>query len=181
MSQPHETLEKLLEVAYAESFVNEYLFWETEKCGQILDEYSNGYIKYCNKHKYLHPDKNGSRRKQDCQEDHFFVTKNPNEIMEEQIFKLRFNIYLKYNRLLAQSLEHTFYKYLEQNCNYSIHYVESCNSSDLVSWLKKHPNSFRSKFPTYSDDQSKDKIYIKLYLANNEELPKFELISSTML
>lgn len=188
MSQPNELLEKLLDVAYADTFINEHLFWETEKCGQIMDEFSNGYIKYCNKHKYLHPDrKTLTRNKQETQEDHFFVTKNPNEIMEEQIFKIRFNIYLKYNRLFAQIMENEFYQFLENNLHYSTFYADFDQGKELVEWLRTHPFSFKSKFPTYRESKNhkvndpNEKVYIKVYLAENEEHPDFKLISSNML
>lgn len=193
MSQPNDTLDKLLDVTYAETFVNEYLFWEKEKCGQIVDEFSNGYTKYCNKHKYLHNNKKGLTKKPADEKnsvDHYFVEKNPNEIMEEQIFKIRFNIYLKYNRLLAQVLENEFYAHLQNDLHYTSFYVKSDDGSALVEWLQQHPLSFRSKFPTYSGDIKKsrsesdesEKVYIKVYVSENDkDLPDFEIISSDML
>lgn len=83
--------------------------------------------------------------------DHYFVQKNATEILEEQIFKVKFHLYLQITRNLAQSLENDFYQYLKHR-NYLEFYVSTENRDSLVDWLQEHPLSFRSKFPIYERD-----------------------------
>ena len=99
--------------------------------------------------------------------------------MEEQIFKIRFNIYLKYNRLLAQVLEHDFFNtYLEKTSQYRVHYLElKPNQEQIVSWLKNHPKSFKSKYASYQngDDET---VFLKIYQAPGDQLPDLKFISN---
>lgn len=153
MSEKNKLLEKLLNVSHRDSFVTEYLFWEKEKCGQILDEFSNGYIKYCNKHKYLHNNKDGlSTKKVDDKIDHYFITKNTNEIIEEQLFKIRFNLYLNITRLLAQKLENKFYQYLNSLGYQEFYCPINDQLENVIIWLRNNNNSFKSKYIIYEKD-----------------------------
>lgn len=149
MNRSNPVLDKLMDVSHVESFIDEYLFWEKEMCGQVIDEFGNGYIKYCNKHKYLHPN-NSIKKANTDQTDHVFVRKTANEILEEQIFKVKFNMYLQLTRNLAQAIENEFYQYISKT--YQEFYIPIEESDSLVTWLKEHKDSFRSKFPIFERD-----------------------------
>ena len=150
MDRENIVLDRLLDSSNAESLVDERLFWEKELCGQIIDECGNGYTKYCNKHKYLHPSKN-SKKSQESKIDHTFVNKKPTEIVEEQIFKVKFNIYLEITRNLAQKIENDFFQWVK-NRGYKEWFIEIVHKNLLIEWLKNHPNAFRSKYPIFQRD-----------------------------
>jgi len=150
MNLSNPVLDKLLDISHVESFIDEYLFWEKEMCGQVLDEFGNGYIKYCNKHKYLH--QTGLTKKStNDQADHTFVRKTANEILEEQIFKVKFHMYLQITRNLAQSVENEFFRYITR-LGYQEFYVPVEEANILVKWLTESKESFRSKFPIFEKD-----------------------------
>lgn len=192
MDRENTVLDRLLDASHAESLVDDCLFWEKELCGQVLDECGNGFIKYCNQHKYLHIkrssgtncgsdedieninsfENNSNKRNRNDKEnkgnnnntvitDHNFVRKNPNEIVEEQIFKVKFNMYLEITRNLAQHLENDFFQYIS-NLGYTEWFVKLNNNknnknkidkdSDLSKWFVTHSMSFRSKVPVYQRD-----------------------------
>ncbi len=165
MKQDNPILDKLLEISHADSFIQEYIPWESEKCGQILEEFSNGYIKYCNKHKYLH-----QTNKYTNEIDHCFVNKNEQDIIEEQIFKLRLNLYIDYTRKLAEVMSTIFDDKLKSEYN-TYYMLYSENNDKLIKWLKKKSLNFREKRPTYHEST----VYIKIYITNGSKLPDLEL------
>lgn len=198
--QKHPVLNKLLDVTYPDTFVEENIFWEKEKCGQIIDEYKNGYIKYCNQHKYLHPNRKNPLKKQkpkttseakidtdnkqppkltpeqlnpnEKYSDHYFVEKNPKEILDEKIFTLMFNVYVQYSRALANSLESKFYKYLVEDLNYHNSYIQLDELRDNLEWFQTHPQSFRGKSYVFSSQKSESQDgveYVKIYLHPEDE------------
>lgn len=167
MSLDNELLKKLLDITHPESFIEEYMPWEREKCGQIIEEFSNGYIKYCNHHRYLHQ----IETLQTCEIDHYFVAKSPKDIIEEKIFNLRFNLYVDYTRLLAKKLVDTFIQQLD---DYAVYLVTEADFNQLLEWLQKHPADFREKYPCYNN-QSLQKL-VKVYLKNNTDKPLYTLI-----
>jgi len=150
MDQDNPVLDKLMDVSHAESFIDESLFWEKESCGQIMDECGNGYIKYCNQHKYLHPSEH-SKKSQESKIDHFFVKKNATEILEEQIFKVKFNMYLQITRNLTQAMENEFYQWIN-SLGYSEYFIEHKHADQVSTWLREHSECFRSKYPIFQHD-----------------------------
>lgn len=150
MDQDNPVLDKLMDVSHAESFIDESLFWEKESCGQIMDECGNGYIKYCNQHKYLHPSEH-SKKSQESKIDHFFVKKNATEILEEQIFKVKFNMYLQITRNLTQAMENEFYQWINSQ-GYSEYFIEQKHAEEVNIWLNENSENFRSKYPIYQHD-----------------------------
>lgn len=150
MNHKNPILDKLMDISHVESFIDEYLFWEKEMCGQIIDEFGNGYIKYCNKHKYLHQSKSTTKKTTD-QANHLFVRKTANEILEEQIFKVKFHMYLQMTRNLAQTIENDFFQFINKQ-GYTEHFVSIDDTDELIKWLKINQESFRSKYPIYEKD-----------------------------
>lgn len=161
MSKDNKLFKKLNELGNHSQFVDEYMPWEKEKCGQIMEEFSNGYISYCNKHRYLHI---GDEL------DHSFIEKNGKDIIDEKLFILKFNLYLEYTRLLASQLTNIFIDELKKmyfarviNCN-------GVKKEVIIEWLKTHPEDFRDKLPNYVDDVASINIYFK----NEEDMKRFD-------
>jgi hypothetical protein len=182
MSVVNPTLDKLLDVTHPEIFIEEHLPWEVDQCGQILEEFSNGYIKYCNKHRYLHKEKsleqfNNRINKDTSKEilDHFFVKKTPKEIIEEKIFIIKYNIYLDYTNAIVNALTQKFIA----DCiipRYNSYLVAEADFNRLIDWLGIHKNDFREKNPSYSGST----LFVKVYLLKNQSLPKFNLTPSVI-
>ena len=114
--------------------------------------YSNGYIKFCNQHRYLHQ----TKEKQN-EIDHFFVAKTANEIIDEKIFSLNFNLYVDYTRKLAQEIRNEFDLMIQRN--YQEHLVAQTQFVELSQWLQTHTLDFREKRPTYQDEQ----VFVKTW------------------
>tara|TARA_R100001163_G_C5068494_1_gene208933 strand:- start:1350 stop:2258 length:909 start_codon:yes stop_codon:yes gene_type:complete len=151
MDRDNPVMDRLVEASHADSLVNDCLFWEKEKCGQIMDECGNGYTKYCNQHKYLHPTKASKKSRDESKIDHYFVDKNANEIIEEQIFNVKFNMYLEITRNIAQKLENSFFKYIKE-LGYKEYFMDRSNADVLIEWLKSTPNAFRSNSAIFQKD-----------------------------
>lgn len=108
-----------------------FLYNEKEKCGYILDEYNNGYIKYCNTHKYLH-NKIG---------DHVYKQKENNEIIDEKFFITMYNLYVEYTRNVAGKLVDIFIETIQHKTKY----VDYDDIDMLNNWLLKNDKCFKEK------------------------------------
>lgn len=188
-------LDKLMSVnqSMVGRFVDKHLVWEKQFCGHVLDQFANGYIKYCDQHQYLHS-------KDSKIKDHQFVKKTDKEIMDQQIFKVRFNQYLELTRILAKKMIFEFYGYLDL-IGYQTYYSPIENKDQIIGWLKDHPRSFRSIEVIYPSDlekvikekQESEKVYLKnrralkalkegrasVYRAEQAQRKKFEAMSKS--
>jgi len=165
----YPSLEALLEVSHSESFINDSMPWEREKCGHIIDEFSNGYIQYCNKHRYLHQVPESLTERKNMVTKHIFVEKKPSEIMDELIFRCRFDLYLRWTRDLAKLMEGEFYRWLKgaDQKNYTEEYITYSQEigEQLVEWLREHPRSFRGRYPSYQEDkEDESSVRIKMMI-----------------
>lgn len=175
-------LNKLQNITNCDTFVDSNLSWEKDKCGYILAEYNNGYIKYCNCHKYLHnitQQKNNDNyndaeskhnvNKKSCTKDmiydHVFSEKTSKEIVDEQIFKLRYNMYLNYTRLMIKELHNLFDKMI--NDKYTLLYVPIKHKNKVHAYLLTNQDNFREKSIKYQTDCEEE--YIGLYVHGKQE------------
>lgn len=171
----NKLLNKLQNITQHDIFIDTNLSWEKEKCGHIIMEYSNGYIKYCNGHKYLHKPKTDdliediTLTKKDIVYNHVFVEKNSKEIIDEQIFKLKYNMYLNYSRSIIQELHILFDKMIATT--YSLLYVPRTQAPAVLQYLNDNQSDFKEKcIKSEADDEIE---YIAVYCINKPvpELP----------
>jgi len=111
------------------------LRWERDKCGYIEEECSNGYIKYCNKHRYLHNIKNTIT--------HRFIEKKDNDIIEEQYMTIKYNMHVDYTRMVASRLTELFIQ--EVIHAYKTIKVSKDKIDGIMKWLLKNENDFKNK------------------------------------
>lgn len=116
---------------------------KTENCGYVKKCYVNGYIEYCNVHKYEHHDQD---------EDHSFIYKTPTDAMKEYNNLVKYSLYQDFVNALCLKIKH----YVEDviNTTYEVHNVELTN--EVIRWLKSHPNAFKTR----TKHQSKVQVYL---------------------
>lgn len=114
--------------------------WEKEKCAHIIKEYSNGYRKFCNQHKYVHGSKENPHL------GHSFIFKTIDQVREEKVLEAKMEHYQEYlNKLL--SLVDTLILH-KINQSYSKIRVQIKYVINLVDWLKNKDDCFKTKFIT---------------------------------
>ena len=89
------------------SFYENVEYHGHDLCGQINNIYSNGFIEYCNKHKYIHYNNQIKTQSNDLL-DHIFVQKTFQDIFSE---KFQHNVKTKYDYYL-KNLYHNSYSYI---------------------------------------------------------------------
>ena len=110
-----------------------------ENCGYVKKCYVNGYVEYCNVHKYEHQEI-----------DHDFLYKTPQDAMQEFNVNIKYNIYQELVTNICIKIKHFIHDIL-QTC-YVKFEVEP--SKELTKWLKDHPFSFKTR-----TKNEKNKIY----------------------
>lgn len=91
---------------------------EYEKCGHLIHIYKNGYMKYCNLHKYLHPHPDMSVKT--CygpEVEHVFVVKNNQQIIKEKYNCSIHNIYINYLHKLYNLCKHLYDDTIIHSCD----------------------------------------------------------------
>jgi hypothetical protein len=78
--------------------------WGEENCGFQLKKHPNGYIEYCNKHKYLHSD-----------ESHEFTRKTHKQIIDERQLNDKIKLYQNYLDKLLELLYNKMLSYINEN------------------------------------------------------------------
>ena len=120
---------------------------KTENCGYVKKCYVNGYIAYCNVHKYEH---------QDEDEDHSFIYKTPTDAMKEYNNNIKYFLYQEFVTLLCTKIKH----YVEDVIKTSYLIYETTSSKEVINWLKSHPKAFKVR--------TKNENKITVYLLHNE-------------
>jgi hypothetical protein len=167
-SSLRDTLEMLLAVNNPDDFINKHFHSEYEKCGYVMDVFSNGFVKFCNCHKYLHKIKyNIAYHTDDTETDpdthhninnnkdntgeiirdkdvkHFFVKKTSAQVLDEMIFRIKFNIFLLYSRKVVDFMIKNFVEWI--NLNYEVNFITENDFDKMSTFLKRYPAHFRSK------------------------------------
>jgi len=198
-------LEELLNVSNPDDFVENRMNKEFEKCGYVLDSSSNGYFEYCNCHKYLHKitynlrDMEIERGKESDsknntnhnflnndrvilgKKNHFFIRKTSTQILDEAIFRLKFNIFLGFTRKLVKIMVEEFIEWIRQR--YRIGFVPQKDWQTLALFLSQNRmgvNSrkrgvFRSKI-AFLDRVGNS--YCKIYIDHGIGINGFEVLES---
>lgn len=108
---------------------------ELEKCGHVVDRYPNGYLVYCNKHKYLHSHSDSS--------DHRFVQKTYEQMIKERHHNGVYIIYTNFVNHLYHKLHSLFSHYLN-----NLYYKQTIHINDVVSLIeqmRQNPYIFKKK------------------------------------
>ena len=119
---------------------------EYEKCGHLNKTHKNGYIEYCNLHKYLHPHPQMPvTRKFGPEVDHDFVVKDDNQIIKERYNYSIYLIYQSYLNKLYCLIRQLFNYEINRSCEISTMIVNSENITNLLNQMTDHINIFKSK------------------------------------
>lgn len=150
---------------------------EYEKCGYLIKSYKNGYIQYCNLHKYLHPYSNMICAKNELDIDHEFVTKTDAQIIKEHYNYSIYIIYQNYVNKLNNFLKMRFYHQIEQLCDIKTLRIDENLNEYIIEPMKNNINLFKSKviyeYINLSGnqesqqkhfDENKSYYYLKIYL-----------------
>lgn len=120
---------------------------EYEKCGYLKKTHKNGYIEYCNLHKYLHPhpEMPPTNKKWDSVVTHEFITKDNNQIIKERYNYSIYVIYQNYLNKLYSLLKSLFYYQIQTECTTQSIKIEEMSLSELLNNMKTNSNIFKSK------------------------------------
>ena len=101
-----------------------------ENCGHVKNCYVNGYIEYCNVHKYEHQDY-----------DHQFIYKTPNKAMLEYNVQIKYTVYQQLVTNICLKIKN----YIEKVIQSQYIIVEVTPSNKVTQWLKEHPLAFKTR------------------------------------
>lgn len=131
---------------------------EYEKCGHLIKSHKNGYIEYCNVHKYLHPHPDLICTKQNLDYlnggnppdlnqtvDHQFVTKTEIQITKERYYLAIHVIYQNFINKLHYLLKLLFYHQINQSCVIQSVKIDDQTGAQLLDQMKTDINLFKSK------------------------------------
>lgn len=89
---------------------------EREKCGRILNIAGNGYIEYCNLHKYMHPHPEMNISSKGSAVEHQFIVKDNHQIIREHFQNQVYSQYVNYINRAFNLIKTLFYYLLHQWC-----------------------------------------------------------------
>ena len=130
---------------------------EYEKCGNLINTYKNGYVEYCNLHKYLHPHPEIKLFKNKSEIGHEFIIKNDNQIVTEHYKYSIYVIYQNYVNKLHNLLKLLFYSFINQSCEIKSIKIDDNNLQILTKEMSSNPNLFKSKVLYEYINTSEDK------------------------
>lgn len=143
---------------------------DLERCGQILKIHKNGYVHYCNLHKYLHPHSDLMTKK--CYGiDHIFTIKSHEQIIKERDYQSVHIIYQNHINKLYNLIRHLFYYNINKNCEILPIQINDKNVNDLLIQMTDDKTLFKGKILhehfIFNEDHKTDKklsyYYVKFY------------------
>ena len=166
--------------------------WEYEKCGHLKQVYPNGYVEYCNCHKYLHP--HPDLHDYSSEIDHQFVVKKKEQIIRENYHYSIYIIYQNYVNHLYFMIRQLFHHMIGQSCRITPLQVEltlleddtgvvirnSIELDQILEKMKHNSSIFKSKVlyehlehrqptdqqkdnDTVEQNSEKSSYYLKIY------------------
>lgn len=163
---------------------------EYEKCGYLKKIYGNGYMEYCNYHKYLHPHPDLPDHSSEIE--HLFVNKNKDCIIKETYHHSIYILYQNYLNQLYFLMNQLFHHLINTSCTINpfkvdLHISETTNNNSqlhvtirnseeiykIIDQMKHDMSIFKSKVlyehiePTQITDKVKSYYYIKVYNFKN--------------
>lgn len=159
---------------------------EYDKCGYLITSHQNSFISYCNSHKYLHPHPSLPDHHGNCPIDHYFVAKNPNQILEEKYKSTIHLIYQQFINKLYQIVLQLFTYILTTTCQQLT--LKISEISDLTEQMNHDINLFKSRCiyehherkPTGGDTpphHTSKSYYIKVYRWGTQ-FPQIPILST---
>lgn len=159
---------------------------EMEKCGHLIATHPNGYISYCNVHRYLHPHKDiplvhphqvsdtpVTPNVYEYEMDHLFVTKSHDKILKERYYMAIHSIYQSFVNKLYHMIHQVVVERLQHSCRMSVVQVTDQTSvsdihlQQIVEMMKSDPLVFKSRliYEPMEDHRHSDtpNLYLKLY------------------
>ena len=145
-----------------------------EKCGHLIKTHHNGYIQYCNLHKYLHPHfdmVNSTGILSDV--DHVFVTKTEDQLTKEYYYSVIHTIYQNFINKLHHLLKLLFAHYIKQSCDIQSIKIDNLRQiEELLNKMKDDVHLFKNKViyeqidvSSKQESEKRDShCYIKIYL-----------------
>ncbi len=134
---------------------------EYEKCGHLKKNHANGYVEYCNIHKYLHPHPEMPIKNEFGPiVDHEFIIKDNYQILREKYNQSIGLIYQIYINQLYSLIKQLFNYELMRSCEISTIAVKDDNLDDLFHNMKNNNNIFKSKVLYEYIDLKKSSNYI---------------------
>lgn len=135
-----------------DGYVDKYLRWERDYCGFVENRHSNGYIEYCNKHRYQHEDI-----------DHNFTIKNNTQIKDEQTFRLQYQFFKDFIYQVALQLSTAIMDQIKTS--YQVIKCDPGKISKIDRWLKKNKHDFKEVKKCVDEDD--DKVKINVWIEHN--------------
>lgn len=117
---------------------------DLEKCGHILKIHKNGYVQYCNLHKYLHPHPD-LMQENSYGISHVFVTKNVEQIIKERDYQSIYVIYQNYINKLYCLIKQLFYHNIHKNCEIKPIPIDDKNITELLNQMTIDKSLFKGK------------------------------------
>lgn len=142
-----------------------------ERCGYMVKAHKNGYVQYCNFHKYLHPQKDfkcerdKTEMNKDLYKDHEFISKTDTQIIRECF---QYGIYVTYQNYINKMyglIKIIFDHYIKCHCNVSS--IDYNAYEATLQSMKNDPLIFKSK-SIYenlrgNNDNKEKSYYFKVY------------------
>jgi hypothetical protein len=142
---------------------------ETEKCGYIISSHQNGYVTYCNLHKYLHPHPQIHTSDEE-KITHQFILKTKNQITTEKYMVTIYHIYEAYINKLYLLLYRLFEYVIKQTCNQTVIDLSDAQLEAMLSEMQHNQDIFKSKtlyeHITTEDTHLTKYYYVKIYHLN---------------
>ena len=131
-----------------------------EKCGHLVKINTNGYIEYCNLHKYLHT---GEDDLGHLAWGHEFVVKEKPQVVKEKYQVSVRKIFQNYLNKVLFLIKKLFYHYIDQKYNSKKYKITDIN--DVMQIMKNDSLAFKSR-SVYQYIEKKSQpgyYYVKLY------------------
>jgi hypothetical protein len=128
---------------------------ETEKCGHLVASHYNGYVSYCNVHRYLHPHPDLKCKHEPDEIDHPFVMKTPGQIVKERYYMTIHLIYQSFVNKLYHMMRLLLLEMLLKSCQQSV--VPISEIKNLIDKMQRDPDVFKSRtiYELPKDDSGK--------------------------
>ena len=117
-----------------------------KKCGKPLKIHKNGYIEYCNIHKYIHVHSITNDTSQLQHQDHIFVNKDDNQIIKEYYNVSIYILYQNYLNKLFNLIKQVFCYLMQNYCEIKQIMVDNNNLNQVFELMTNQKNIFKSKF-----------------------------------
>lgn len=129
-------------------------------CGKVKTIYNNGYIEYCNIHRYLHINNNLSNQDQKCT-DHLFIEKSTDTLeLENKQLNIK-NNYKKYLNILYKNIYNIIVYILYNSSTY-----EFIHMNDIIKIKEYYNYSLTYDKHIFKEKYLYDNNYAKIFTFN---------------